>query len=238
MGEIRPSKEAVEKYIERGPKRIKRVENAKMYMVVEDLYYAMLESAQAVLMFLGKSPPRPPDAADTLRKTLVKMNMLEEEYVKSLEDIIQIRKEVEHKRLKNITGADVDEWIKKSKAFVKKMQSLIVKIEVLKRENMIEKSYTIMSETAATVLKAMGKPAEGEAKIKDAFEKDLVKAGLVSEKYLEIFNELEKMREVVKKGKILDIQKQQILMNREYVRKFIREAGRLLKKKIQVDEEE
>jgi predicted nucleotidyltransferase len=36
MGEIRPSKEAVEKYIERGPKRIKRVENAKIYMVVED----------------------------------------------------------------------------------------------------------------------------------------------------------------------------------------------------------
>jgi predicted nucleotidyltransferase len=54
MGEIRPSKEAVEKYIERGPKRIRRVENGKMYMIVEDCYYAMLESAQAVLMFLGK----------------------------------------------------------------------------------------------------------------------------------------------------------------------------------------
>ncbi|MCX6815185.1 MAG: nucleotidyltransferase domain-containing protein [Candidatus Aenigmarchaeota archaeon] len=238
MGEIRPSKEAVEKYIDRGPKRIKRVENAKVYMVVEDLYYAMLESAQAVLMFLGKNPPRPPDAADTLRKTLVKMNLLEDEYVKSLEDIIQVRKEVEHKRLKNITGAEVDEWIKKSKAFVKKMQSLIVKIEVLKRENMIEKSYTIMSETVATVLKAMGKPVEGETQLKHAFEKELIKSGLVSEKYLEVFHDLEKMREVVKKGKTLDLQKQQILANREYVRKFIREAGKILKKKIQVDEGE
>jgi predicted nucleotidyltransferase/uncharacterized protein (UPF0332 family) len=237
MGEIRPSKEAVEKYIDRGPKRIKRVENAKVYMVVEDLYYAMLESAQAVLMFLGKNPPRPPDAADTLRKTLVKMNLLEEEYVKSLEDIIQVRKEVEHKRLKNMSGAEVDKWIKESKAFVKKMQSLIVKIEVLKRENMIEKSYTIMSETAATVLKAMGKPVQGD-QLKHAFEKELVKTGLVSEKYLEVFQELEKMREVVKKGKTLDLQKQQILANREYVRKFIREAGKLLKKKIQVDEGE
>jgi predicted nucleotidyltransferase/uncharacterized protein (UPF0332 family) len=238
MGEIRPSKEAVEKYIDRGPKRIKRVENAKVYMVVEDLYYAMLESAQAVMMFLGKTPPRPPDAAETLRKTLVKMNLLEESYVKSLEDIINVRKEVEHKRIKNITGAEVDAWIKKSKAFVKKMQSLIVKIEVLKRENMIEKSYTIMSETAATVLKAMGKKAGSEAELRHAFEKDLVKAGLVSDKYLEVFHDLEKMREVVKKGKTLDLQKQQILMNREYVRKFIREAGRLLKKKMQVDDSE
>ncbi len=238
MGEIRPSKEAVEKYIERGPKRIKRVESARTYMVVEDLYYAMLESAQAVLMFLGKSPPRPPDAADTLRKTLVKMNLLEEDYVKQLEDIIQVRKEVEHKRIKTITGAEVDEWIKKSKAFVKKMQSLIVKIEVLKRENMVEKSYEIMSETAATVLKAMGKPVEGKTQLRHAFEKNLVKPGLVSEKYLEVFAELEKMLQIVKKGKTLDLQKQQILMNREYVRKFIREAGRLLKKKIQVDEGE
>ncbi len=238
MGEIRPSKEAVEKYIDRGPKRIKRVENAKVYMVVEDLYYAMLESAQAVLMFLGKTPPRPPDAADTLRKTLVKMNLLEEEYVKSLEEIIQVRKEVEHKRIKNITGAEVDVWIKKSKAFVKKMQSLIVKIEVLKRENMIEKSYTIMSETAATVLKAMGKKVGSEAELRQAFEKELVKPGLISEKYMEVFNDLEKMREVVKKGKTLDLQKQQILANREYVRKFIREAGKILKQKIQVDEGE
>ena len=49
----------LERFIERGPQRIKRVENARMYMVVEDLYYAMLESAQAVLMFLGRTPPRP-----------------------------------------------------------------------------------------------------------------------------------------------------------------------------------
>ncbi|MEM5812486.1 MAG: nucleotidyltransferase domain-containing protein [Candidatus Aenigmatarchaeota archaeon] len=235
MGEIRPSKEAVEKYIDRGPKRIKRVENAKVYMVVEDLYYAMLESAQAVLMFLGKSPPRPPDAADVLRKTLVKMNLLEESFVKDLEDIINVRKQVEHKRIRNITGSELDVWIKKSKAFVKKMQSLIVKIEILKRENKIEKSHTNMSETAATVLKAMGKGVN-EKNLKEVFEEELVKKGLVSGKYLEVFVDLEKMLQTVKRGKTLDIPKQQILMNREYVRKFIREAGKLLKK-IQVSEE-
>jgi len=112
-----------------------------------------------------------------------------------------------------------------------------VKIEVLKRENMIEKSYAIMSETAVTVLKAMGKKVES-AQLKTAFEKELVKSGLVSEKYLEVFNDLEKMLDTVKKGKTLDLQKQQILVNREYVRKFIREAGKLLKKKIRMDEEE
>ena len=232
MGEIKPSKEAVEKFIERGPKRIKRVQNALVYMVVEDCYYAMLESAQAVLMFLGKTPPRPPDAAKTLRKTLVEMKLLEEEYVKYLEDVIKLRKDVEHKRIKRVSGKEVDEWIKKTKAFVKKMQDLIIKIEILKRENMVEKSYAIMTETALTLLKAMRKVPEKEEDIKDYFEKHLVKTGLISNKYFDVFCELEKMHQLVKKGKIMELPKQDILLYREYVRKFIHEAGKLMKKKI------
>ena len=234
LGEIRPSKEAVEKYIERGPKRIKRVENAKIYMVVEDCYYAMLESAQAVLMFLGKTPPRPSDAPDILRKTLVKMKMIENRYIKDLEDIIEVRKNVEHKKIKKMSGSEIDKWISKTKTFVKKMQGLIVKIEVLKRESMIEKSYAIMTETAVTLLKAINKmPKKGA--IRTAFEKHLVKGGMVDKKYLMVFDGLEKMKVVLKKGKIMDIPKKDILMHREYVRKFIRDVGRVLKTKINTE---
>ncbi len=230
MGEIKPSKEAVEKYIDRAPKRIKRVEDNKMYMVVEDLYYAMLESSQAVLMFLGKSPPRPSDAADAMRKNLVKMKFLDEKYVKWLEEIIEIRKAVEHKRINDISGQDLDEWIKKADEYTKNMQNLIVKVEVLKRENMIEKSYLIMSETALTLLKSLDKlPAKGEP-IEKAFEDHLVKKGLVDQKYLDVFQELGELRDNVKSGKVLDVPKNKILEQREFVRKFIREAGRLLKK--------
>jgi len=230
MGEIRPSKEAVEKFIERGPKRIKRVENALIYMVVEDCYYAMLESAQAVLMFLGKSPPRPPEAPEVLRKTLVKMKFLEDEYVKYLEGVIKLRKEVEHKKRRKISGKEVDEWIRKTKRFVKKMQNLIVRIEILKRENMVEKSLVIMTETALTLLKALNKLPSKDESLKEAFEKHLVKPGLISEKYLNVFSELEKMHKLVKEGKVLEVPKHDILLHREYVRKFIHEAGKIMKK--------
>ncbi len=232
MGEIKPSKEAVEKYIDRAPKRIKRVENAKMYMVAEDCYYAMLESLQAVLMFLGKTPPRPSDAADSMRKTLVEMNLVKPEYADWLDGVINRRKDVEHKHLKNIPGSELDQWIEKSKKFVKEMQKTLVRVEVLKRENLIEKSYSIMAETILTILKSLKKmPKKGES-ISEYFEEHVVKPGLVSDKYLEVFSELEKMKKVVKEGKILDLSKQDILMHREYVRKFIREAGKVLKGKI------
>jgi predicted nucleotidyltransferase/uncharacterized protein (UPF0332 family) len=236
MGEIRPSKEAVEKFIERGPKRISRVENAKMYLIVEDLYYAMLESAQAVLMFLGKSPPRPEEAPVVLRNTLVEMKLVKEDLAKDLADIIELRKKVEHKKINKVTGAQVDVWIAKSGRFVKKMEAMIVKIEVMKRESMVEKSYAIMSETAMTLLKAINKEPAKDMKLSDAFEKELVGGGMVDKKYLDVFVELDKMRSVVKKGKILDIDKQAIMIQREYVRRFIRDAGRVLRKKIQVNE--
>lgn len=235
MGEIKPSKEAVEKYIERGPGRIKRVESAKMYMVVEDLYYAMLESAQAVLMFMGKSPPRPSEAPAALRKDLVETKFMKDLHVKYLEEIIQVRKDVEHKKINKITGEQLDMWIEKSRKFVNIMQDLIVKIEIIKRENMIDKSYVIMNETIITLLKAMNQmPKEGES-MNTAFEKNLVKPGIIPDKYLHVFIELEKMKKMAKDGKVLDMPKQEILMQREYVRKFIREAGRVLRTKMNVN---
>ncbi|MFH1978579.1 MAG: nucleotidyltransferase domain-containing protein [Candidatus Aenigmatarchaeota archaeon] len=231
IGEIKPSQEAVEKFIERGPKRIKRVENAKMYMVVEDCYYAMLESAQAVLMFMGKIPPRPTDAPESLRKALVKMKLIDEESVKFLEDIIDLRKKVEHKEVNSVSGADLDVWIEKTKKFVKKMQDTIMEIELIKRENMVEKSYTIMNETAITLLKSIEKAPKKEDPISKAFDTYLVKPGVVSDKYLSVLNELEEMHRIVHEGKITTIPKQDILVNREYVRKFITEAGKILRKK-------
>lgn len=229
MGEIKPSKEAVEKYIERGPKRIRRVENEKMYLVVEDLYYAMLESAQAVLMFLGKSPPRPSDAAAELRRSLVEMKLLDETYAEWLEGIIDVRKKFEHKKINSMTGADLDAWIDKADKFVKHMQNLIVKIEVLKRENMVDKSYRIMLETIVTLLKALKKLPKDKKQVIAAFEKEIVKRGLLDEKYLVLFKELSEMVKKIDDGKVLDIPKKDILIRREHVRKFIREAGKVIR---------
>lgn len=233
MGEIKPSKEAVEKYIERAPKRIKRVENAKIYMVVEDCYYAMMESAQAVLMFLGETPPRPSDAADALRRSTTKIKLLEPKYADWLENIIKVRKDVEHRKKQVMPGAELDTWIRKTKQFVKRMQQLIVRIEVMKRENIIEKSYTIMEETTVTLLQALKKlpPKHKIGDIEKLFEKELIKTGLISENYLEAFKELKKLRNITKDGKTLELPKQHILLQREYVRKFIREVGKILKER-------
>jgi predicted nucleotidyltransferase/uncharacterized protein (UPF0332 family) len=237
MGEIKPSREAVEKYMERAPKRIERIESSKLYMVAEDCYYAMLETAQAVLMFFGASPPKPADAPDELRKNLVKLNILKPEYADWLEGVINLRKDIEHRKINKISGKELDEWIEKAKKFIDEMQKVLIKIELIKRENIIEKSYTIMAETALTLMNALGKKVGKDDDILKAFEEYLVKPGIVSDVYLEAFSTLCKMKKKMEEGKITELPKQDILIHREYVRKFINEAGKILKKRGKMQEE-
>ena len=134
------------------------------------------------------------------------------------------------KQIKELSGEEVDKWIKRAKEFHKKAKELIVKIEIFKRKDIVERSYRVMTETTLTLLKALNKPPKKEEQLETAFENYLVKPGLISKKYLDVFTKLKEFKSVIESGKILELKKEEILIHREYVRKFIREAGKVLKK--------
>jgi predicted nucleotidyltransferase len=102
LGKIPTTLEAVEKFMETSPQKINRVETAKLYMVAEDLYYSMLNSSQAVLMYMGLSPPSPKHTPMEVDEQLVKANLLERNYLDDLVAVIDFRKRVEHKEIKDI----------------------------------------------------------------------------------------------------------------------------------------
>src|SRR3990172_3772316 len=77
-GKIPTTLEAVEKFMETAPQKINRVETAKLYMVAEDLFYSMLNSSQAVLMYVGQNPPSPKHTPDVVKEHLVDAKLLEE----------------------------------------------------------------------------------------------------------------------------------------------------------------
>ena len=95
----------------------------------------------------------------------------------------------------------------------------------------VEEMAATINEDHRQMLKAMKKkPSKKESLVTD-FEAHLVKPGLVPDIYLGVLKRLEEMKKLVRSGKVMDLQKQEILMHREYVRKFIHEAGRILKKR-------
>ena len=154
MGRIPSTREAIESYMEGAPKKLMRAKTVKLLMLAEDCYYAMLNTTQAVLMFMGLAPPVPNKAYDDVKKFLVEPGIVEPEYAEWLKEIIEIRKKIEHKEMMDVTGQFVDEWIGKAEKYIDKMFGLLNALEIRKKEKILERTHEVMLKAAITALKS------------------------------------------------------------------------------------
>lgn len=228
-GEFPVTPEAAHMRMEGVPRRITRVKSVKLYIIAEDLFYAMLDAAQAVLMYVGVGPPAPKTAADEVRKHLVEAGLLEEEYAKMLEDICIFRKKVEHKELKDVSGKEVDEWIKNTEKYIKRFEKLLKDLETQRKAYDIKKSYDIMVNASVAALKSLEKLPKEPEKLPEAFKKYLIDSGLVNSSYSELFGKVIEMRKLLEDKKLDKIKDRDIYMNKEYVRRFVSDISRIIR---------
>lgn len=233
-GEFPVTPEAAHMRIDSVPKRVERVKNVKLYMIAEDMYYAMLDAAQAVLMYIGIGPPVPKLAATEIREHLVKPGLLEEEYAKILEDVTDFRKKVEHKELKDISGAEVDKWIEKTEKYVERFEKLLKDLETNRKSYDVQKNYDVMIKASVAALKSLNKLPKEPEKLPEAFKKYLIEAGLVNPFYSNIFENVINMKKMLEEKKIDKITNRDIYMNKEYVRRFIEDVRRFIDKPIDI----
>jgi predicted nucleotidyltransferase/uncharacterized protein (UPF0332 family) len=238
-GRIPGTREAIESYMEGAPKKIMRAKTVKLLMLAEDCYYAILNTAQAVLMFMGLPPPVPSKAYDDVMEYLVKPGILEKEYAEWLKEIVEIRKKIEHKELQDVSGAFVDEWIEKSEKFINKMFGLLNALEIRKREKILERTHEVMQKAVATALKTLHKLPEETTQeelvkiigmpLKDAFKKEFIDTKKIGSYYLDVWNKVEEMIKLVEEKKSEKVPAKEVYEMREYVRKLIHELAKVLK---------
>jgi len=247
MGRIPATREAIENYMEGAPKKLMRAKTVKLLMLAEDAYYAMLNSAQAVLMFMGLAPPVPNKAYEEVKNNLVEPGILEPEYAEWLKEIIEIRKKIEHKEIQDVEGKFVDEWLDKAEKFVDKMFSLLNALELRKKEKILERTQEVMIKAAATALSSVHKftlPKETDVDIKeiisvteksmnmplaDAFKKDFIDTKKVGNYYWDVWNKINSMKKLADDKKISELQDRDVYQMREYVRKLIHDLAKVLK---------
>jgi len=227
-GEFPITPEAAHTRIDNVPGRLKRVKNVKVYIIAEDLYYAMLDAAQAVLMYVGVAPPVPKLAASEVRKHLVETGLLEEEYAKMLEDIVVFRKKVEYKEISEVSGQEVDEWIQKTEKYVERFEKLLKDLETKRKEEDIKRNYEVMVQASVAALKSLKKLPPEPEKLPEAFKKYLVESGLVSPLYSDIFEKVISMRKMLEDKKLDKITEGEIYTSKEYVRRFINDVRRFI----------
>jgi predicted nucleotidyltransferase len=138
MGNIKPSKEAIDKHMYIAEELIGLSENTMLTKLTYDLEQAVVSSAQAVLMELGYRPPAPNETGKFVREHLVEEKKLcHEKYARIAEDTVRLYKDVEHKERKTFTGAEWDKFYEEVKDFVKTMKEILTKIRKEKGESFL-----------------------------------------------------------------------------------------------------
>jgi predicted nucleotidyltransferase/uncharacterized protein (UPF0332 family) len=126
-GKIKPTPEAIFSVLRRAPLHISR---AKFNIVgsIENLYWAMVDSAHGALMAAGQVPPSPEHVGDMLQRVFVSKKALDKKYVRWYKEMHDLAHDVSHGMVKQLDGADIDENMNRVIAFEKTMRAITTKL--------------------------------------------------------------------------------------------------------------
>ncbi len=195
MGKVKPSMEAIDMYMSSGEQMLERISFKIREIGMEDVFYAIVTPSQAALMLYGVSPPTPKETPKVIREVFVqKEKLLEEKFIKILERVINLRKELEHGTKKEVSGKEVDEIVKDGHAYLKRIKRLFTQIEKMKeRENVIHTYDTVVT-IIRDSLRLEGIEKVRDTEMVDIFEQEVVIKGAIPEKYLRMLKEIVKAK--------------------------------------------
>ncbi|MBU3896828.1 MAG: hypothetical protein KJ697_02750 [Nanoarchaeota archaeon] len=125
LGRMPATSEAAIKKMDPVERRLARARESKAMIVFDDIFYAMVESAQSVLMFVGVDVGSVRLTPKVMREKLTTEGLLENKWADELDNVIKFHKAVEHGEIKYITGKEFDKWIERGEKFVKRMKKLL-----------------------------------------------------------------------------------------------------------------
>jgi uncharacterized protein (UPF0332 family)/predicted nucleotidyltransferase/HPt (histidine-containing phosphotransfer) domain-containing protein len=197
QGKITPTPEAVDSYIKSGKQILDRTKFKLKEIAIEDFFWSTFTPSQGVLMMAGIPPPDPKETPEKLREVFVKTGYLEEKWVKILEEILQLRKDIEHGRVKDVSAKQVEEFFEKSEKYLERIEKLAKDLEVKQARKESAELWNKAIDDVMAALKAVGISATAETAMKE-FEKNLVNKNLASTKYLEVLERIEKLKKEAK----------------------------------------
>jgi len=220
MGKIKPSAEAIDMFMGSGEQMLKRVELKLKDIGMEDIYYAILTPSQAALMLYGAPPPTPKETAEVMREIFVKKEkLLEDDFVKTLEKVVQTRKAIEHGDKKEMTGKEIDDLLNESGKYLKRIKRLFSQIERIKEEEDVLKTYEGVMTILRDVLSLEGIEKVTDADVTKAFNETLVAKGKAPEQFARIVDNIMGSRKHYDEKKLTKVE----------IDKVTRESNELIK---------
>lgn len=191
MGRIKPSREAIDMFMATGEQMVSRVKLKLRDIIEQDMYWATLTPSQAALMMYGIPPPTPEETITLLNQIFVeKEGLLEPKFIETMRDIRKYYKGLEHGNITEISGKEIDDLLKRSDEFLKRIKKLFGEIELIKEREEMVHAYESVVTIARDVLLLEGVDKASDEGILKMFESELVSSGKVPVKYLRILDDL------------------------------------------------
>jgi len=212
MGRIRPSPEAIDMHMELGERLLDRVNGKFLSILLDDVYHAAINPSQSALMLYGLPPSTPQETIKLMEEVFVKKEkLLEQKYVEMFKRIRKVYKDIEHGKIKNVTGKEVDSYLKDAREYLARIKKLFEQISKKADSRRINEFYD-------TAVKIMGDLLEAEEVDTKDIEKGfstLVKKGKLPKQFLNSVKDILKL-----KGKKLE--KQEVEKIRKESQAFLR----------------
>ncbi|HZX11930.1 MAG TPA: HEPN domain-containing protein [Candidatus Nanoarchaeia archaeon] len=203
MGRIKPSPEAIDMQMDIGEKLIQRTKGKLLSVVGEDLYYAILNPAQAALMLYGIAPPTPKETIQLMEEIFVKKEkLLEKKYVDILDKIRDYYKDIEHGDVKEVSGNDVDKLLKDAEDYLKRIKKLFDQIQARRDKESVEEMHQSCLNVTEEVLKIHNIPVKNRTYIESLFKKEILAKKHLPEKLGDSLKTIVETKEKYGKKKI------------------------------------
>ena len=160
-------------------------------------------------MLNGSPPPTPKHLVSEMKKNFMENEkMLEKKYIDIVENIVNIYKDYEHEKLKEISGEQIDKLIKDSEDYLNRLKDLREQIQKKFQEKTIEQIYKDVFDLLKHIVG--NKPP---ADMISEFEKEFVKKGKFTQQNLRFLHDVIKAKKELKKGKSNPIKVDEIRKN-------------------------
>lgn len=116
QGKIKPTPEAIYTTLNRVPVHIRLSKQAEI-SAIEGSYWAMVDTAQSMLMSIKILPPSTEHIPILLKENFTDKNLLKIKYVTDFRDLQELHKKVVHGEIKDIGGDVIDHWQDKAEKF-------------------------------------------------------------------------------------------------------------------------
>lgn len=123
-GKIKSTPEAIYTALQRAPLHLAKSKQSQVN-AIEGVYWAMVDSAHALLMSSNILPPSPEHIPILLKENFVDKKILKMKYVIWYRDLYVLHRRVIHGEVNVMKGQDIDDWQERADEFINTMAKLI-----------------------------------------------------------------------------------------------------------------